>query len=269
LQPPRSPSPSGARRTQAPPLGDGLLEPSLGDASFADQGTVLALDNVQIDLPLARVGSRVLAGLVDYLLVLVLILLWSLAAFLLARSLGLQAGWGVAGWLLGLFAIDYGTFAAQELLFEGRTLGKRLFQLRVVARDGAAASSGAILVRNLVRTIDVMIGVPLMALDPLSRRLGDRLAGTLVVHERAAAELLLARLPAGWGAAEARVVESFLRRAEELEPEAQVQLGRRVEAWVDGRAPGFLPGAPGRDPLPRLRAGFGAAPVTASDEPVS
>jgi hypothetical protein len=33
-------------------------------------------------------------------------------------------------------------------------------------------------------------------------------------------------------------------------------LGRRLERWVDEQAPGFLPGAPGPDPMPRLWRGF-------------
>ena len=220
-------------------------------------GTVLSLDNVPVELPLARVGSRVLAAVLDYILLTFILLAWSVAVLALARGLQLRAGWGIAAWLLGGFALEYGYFAAQEVAFDGRTAGKRVFGLRVVARDGAAAGTGALLVRNIVRTIDLVVGVLLMALDPLSRRLGDRLAGTLVVHQRPAHdELVVARLPPHWGAAETQLVESYLRRARELEPAARFALGRRIERWIDDRAPGFLPGAPGPDPLPRLWNGF-------------
>ena len=220
-------------------------------------GTVLSLDNVPVELPLARVGSRVLAAVLDYLLLFFVLLAWSAVVIAFARGLGLRAGWGLGIWLLGGFALEYGYFAVQEIVSDGRTVGKRVFGLRVVARDGAAAGNGALLVRNLVRSVDLLVGVLLMALDPLSRRLGDRLAGTLVVHQRPVAdELVVARLPAGWGAAETQLVESYLRRARELEPAARLALGRRLERWVDERAPGFLPGAPGPDPLPRLWNGF-------------
>ena len=230
---------------------------SVHDDLAPELGTVLSLDNVPVELPLARVGSRVLAAVVDYLALAVVLLGWSGGMLALSSGLGLKTGWALGGWLLGLFALEYGYFALQEILLDGQTLGKRLFGLRVVARDGAAAGSGALLVRNLVRPIDVLFGVPLMAVDPLSRRLGDRLAGTLVVHQRpVVAEVVLARLPAGWGPAETQLVESYLRRAPELEPEARRALGRRLERWVDERAPGFLPGVPGPDPLPRLWRGF-------------
>lgn len=221
-------------------------------------GTVLSLDNVPVELPLARVGSRVLAAVLDYLLLFFILLAWSALVIALARGLGLRVGWGLGIWLLGGFALEYGYFAVQEVVFDGRTAGKRVFGLRVVARDGAAAGTAALLVRNIVRLIDLFVGVLLMALDPLSRRLGDRLAGTLVVHQRPTAhdELVVARLPPHWSAAETQLVESYLRRARELEPAARFALGRRIESWIDERAPGFLPGAPGPDPLPRLWNGF-------------
>ncbi|HEV8239822.1 MAG TPA: RDD family protein [Thermoanaerobaculia bacterium] len=222
-----------------------------------DLGTVLSLDNVPVELPLARVGSRVLAGVLDYFLLFLVLLAWSAGVLGLDMSLGLRPGWGIAVWLLGMFALEYGYFAAQEAAFDGRTVGKRVFGLRVVARDGAAAGTGALLVRNIVRSLDLLVGVLLMAIDPLSRRLGDRLAGTLVVHQRQASEeLVVARLPPGWSAAETQLVESYLRRARELEPQARLALGRRLERWIDDRAPGFLPGLPGPDPLPRLWNGF-------------
>ena len=57
-----------------------------------------------------------------------------------------------------------------------------------------------------MRTIDLVAGVPLMAIDPLSRRLGDRLGGTLVVHDRPLeAGPVLGRVPPGWGARELAV----------------------------------------------------------------
>jgi uncharacterized RDD family membrane protein YckC len=221
-------------------------------------GTVLSLDNVPVELPVARVGSRVLAGVIDYVLLTLLMVAWVVGAVALGASLGLRAGWAMAGVLLGIFALDYGYFALQEVLLSGQTLGKRLLRLRVVSRDGSAAGSGALLVRNLVRLLDVLVGVLLMAIDPLARRLGDRLAGTLVVHQQVAGnELMLARLPTGWGGEEARLVESLLRRAPELEPMARERLARRLERWVDERAPGFLPGSPGSDALARLWQGFG------------
>src|SRR4029079_14541688 len=98
-------------------------------------------------------------------------LAWSALVIALAFGLRLRPGWGIGIWLLGRFALEYGYFAVQEVVFDGRTFGKRVFGLRVVARDGAAAGNAALLVRNIVRLIDLLVRVLLMALRPLSRRL--------------------------------------------------------------------------------------------------
>jgi uncharacterized RDD family membrane protein YckC len=189
------------------------LEPrSLSDA------TVLALDNVPLELPIAGAGSRALAAFLDYLLVGVLILAWG-AACLAGAFAGPRAGWWMLGlFVIGFFLIEYGYFAGVEVARQGQTFGKWALGLRVVARDGGRAGNAALLIRNAVRTVDLLVGIPLMASDPLARRLGDRLAGTLVLHTHAPArQVVLGRVPQGWNAEEAAVLESFLRRAPELE----------------------------------------------------
>ena len=83
---------------------------------------------------------------------------------------------------------------------------------------------------------------PMILLDPLARRLGDRLAGTLVVHERPAEpEVVLARLPRGWSSAEAAIVESYLRRAGGLEPQRSEVLGHKLLLAMQRDDPEFLP----------------------------
>jgi hypothetical protein len=126
----------------------------------------------------------------------------------------------------------------------GRTLGKRALQLRVVTAEGGTPGAGALLIRNLVRTIDLVAGVPLMAIDPLSRRLGDRLGGTLAVHDRPLeAGPVLGRVPPGWGARELAVVESFLVRAGTLEDQALVRrMAERILGRIRLDAPDLLAG---------------------------
>jgi uncharacterized RDD family membrane protein YckC len=225
---------------------------------FAAPGEVVyGLDNVPLELPLARVGSRVLAAFLDYLLFAAVAVAWVLAALAVAAVADVGGGWAAAVVVLGLFLLEYGFFVGQEVAFGGQTLGKRAFSLRVVAADGSAAGTAALVVRNLVRVIDVLVGVPVMALDPLARRLGDRLGGTLVVHHRPRQpEVMLRRLPAGWGAEEARLVEAFLLRAGQLAAGDRALLAGRLARWVDRERPGFLP--PGREAEVRLAAGFAA-----------
>ncbi len=160
-------------------------------------------------------GSRTLAGSIDYFVLAVLLFIWLILwGFLFAR----RGTWMVALLVFGLFLLEWGYFAFSEIATGGRTLGKMAVKLRVVTAEGGSPSTGALLARNLVRSLDLVFGVPLMAIDPLSRRLGDRLVGTLVVHDRkVAAAPLIGRVPPGWGPRELAAVESFLVRARELE----------------------------------------------------
>jgi uncharacterized RDD family membrane protein YckC len=218
-----------------------------------DRESIRALDNIRLDLPVAGVGGRCLAGLVDGILLAVMWMLWLLLCSTLARW-GAH-GWGVAVAVAGIFLLEWGYFAGMEIATGGHTVGKRALGLRVVAADGAGASTGALLVRNLVRDMDYLVGVPLMAWDPLARRLGDRLAGTVVVHDRRRAPApLCGRVPDGWGAREVAIVESFLARAPQLaDPAARDGMARQLLARVERDAPSFVAGLDRGDPVRALR----------------
>jgi uncharacterized RDD family membrane protein YckC len=222
---------------------------------------VLGLDNAPLALPVAGVGSRVLAAFLDGLFQMLLQIAWLIASFAWAARSSAPDAWRFVLWAAGAFAIDWAYYAGSEIAMHGRTLGKKIVGLRVVAGTGGAASTGSLLTRNLLRTVDVLVGVPLMILDPLSRRLGDRLAGTVVVHDHAARdEPLLRRVPRGWQADDVAVVESLLRRAGDLEAARANAMAERVLERLEREEPGFLDGARGGDgPIPTLRRAFGVA----------
>lgn len=186
---------------------------------------ILGLDNVPLELPLAGAGSRSLAAFLDYfalsattLALLAIILFAYYALFDMTRNPN-QAWWVLGGITLGFFVLEYGYFAGCEILMDGQTLGKRAVGLRVVTRAGARPGAGAILIRNCVRTVDLLVGVLLMAMDPLGRRLGDRLAGTLVVRtgRKRQGAVTIERVPRGWQGREIAIAEGFLQRAPTLE----------------------------------------------------
>jgi uncharacterized RDD family membrane protein YckC len=92
--------------------------------------------------------------------------------------------------LIGVFLIISGVgsfvyYGFSELCLRGQTIGKRMSGIRVVRLDGFALDAGAILVRNIFRVID---HIPPLWLVPLlsksSQRLGDIVAGTVVVLDR-------------------------------------------------------------------------------------
>jgi len=215
----------------------GVPRPATGGAA----ASILALDNIRLELPVANIGSRCLAGVIDGCAVAVLLALWVLFCSVLA--LWVSGTWAVAAGVAGIFLVEWGYFAGMEIATGGRTLGKMALRLRAVTAAGSEAGAGALLVRNLVRDVDYLAGVPLMAIDPLARRLGDRLAGTLVVHEARAPAVLLGRVPPGWGAREVATVESFLLRAGELrDAAARDELARRLLSRVERDAPELLAG---------------------------
>lgn len=204
----------------------------------SEREAVLALDNIAVDLPIAGVGSRALAAALDYLVVTVLAFVLVMGTVMLMAVLDLGGGWAFAALILVLFLVDWGYFVAWEVFSRGRTLGKMAVYLRVVGQAGGTPSFASLVIRNLVRSIDIVVGVPLIATDGRGRRLGDRLAGTVVVHDRPPeTEVTLGQVPASWGAREVALAESFLLRATELEPERARLLGERLMQLIERDAP--------------------------------
>ncbi|HEX4953942.1 MAG TPA: RDD family protein [Thermoanaerobaculia bacterium] len=202
-----------------------------GGMGLLDPGVVLGIDNVALELPLASAGSRALAGLIDYL-----VLLLGLSVVLVAVALGLAAleletGWAVAVISILYFLIQWLYFFLFEWGTGGRTPGKMAVRLRVVGAQGGTPSAGALLVRTLLRPIDLLVGLLMIALDERARRLGDRLAGTQVVHApRPSDAWVLGRPPAAWTGREIELVESLLRRAPQMHPDVADELARRFIA---------------------------------------
>jgi uncharacterized RDD family membrane protein YckC len=91
----------------------------------------------------------------------------------------------ISAWVIsiGYFTILEGTI--------GATVGKLLMGLRVRGEDGTDAGFGAAFVRNLLRVIDAvpyalpyLLGAIFVWTSPTRQRLGDRIAKTVVIHQR-------------------------------------------------------------------------------------
>ncbi len=207
-------------------------------------GVVRSLDNVPIQLPLAGVATRGLAFALDSLLLGLLTALVFIVGLSFAGLFKEHSGWAWALVFLAAFLVQWGYFALSEVLMQGRTPGKAALKLRVVTTEGGMPPPGALVLRNLVRLIpDLFVGVFLMAADPLARRAGDRLAGTLVIHEgEERSPIALTRIPPGWGGAEVATVEAYLERAAILEAEVSWALGERIIRWLERDHPQMLEG---------------------------
>ncbi len=149
---------------------------------------------VVLTYSLAGVGSRVLAGLTDLaicmgaLLVLV-VAIASLSAGALSFSVDVGASWGIAIIVIVQFVLLWGYYVLFEGLMDGQTPGKRLHHLRVVRDGGYSVTFGVSAVRNLIRMLDMQpgflyfVGLTSLLFTRRGRRLGDLVAGTIVVRE--------------------------------------------------------------------------------------
>jgi uncharacterized RDD family membrane protein YckC len=217
---------------------------------------VLGLDNVPLEMPVASLGTRALAASIDYVLFGILLAGFFIAAIWVVSFAGLNDAWVFAGFILLFFVVEYGYFIGLEIAMQGQTPGKRVVGVRVVSRHAGRVDATSVVLRNLVRSVDMFVGVPFMAVDPLARRLGDRLAGTLVVHARRNApdELLLQRVPRGFGPAETSVLEEYLRRAAQLQPDRARHLAEQLVSRIDSVDPDYLRAQdPSLPPAERLR----------------
>jgi uncharacterized RDD family membrane protein YckC len=144
-------------------------------------------DHVILRYDLAGGGNRGFAALVDFLI--------ATAIFVGSFFLGQQALNLFGARVLSLsgvlvlvtFFITWCYFVLLEWLWQGQTVGKRMYGLRVIGEDGSPATFTAVLVRNLARIVDFLpgfyaVGLLSVIVTPRSQRLGDLAAGTYVVR---------------------------------------------------------------------------------------
>lgn len=223
---------------------------------YEDTVAIATPEGVELELALAGLGSRSVAGSVDLLLKFVLI--GAAAVALLGFSGG--GGLGAAVFTAASFAIYFGYDIAFEVLGGGRTPGKRANGLRVVGENGDPVGLRRSVTRNLLRLIDgpgtlYALGSIVILLTARSQRLGDLAAGTLVVRERRAADRVAAAAPtltAPAGAFDVSAITSnelftvrrFLERRIDLDDRARAGLAAQLAERLRPK----VVGAPAADP---------------------
>jgi uncharacterized RDD family membrane protein YckC len=112
-------------------------------------------EGIDLRLDLGGAGARAAAFSLDFFAMVLLLIVVTIAIALLA----LAAKAEILGilWLVGFFILRNFWFALFEMGGRGATPGKRLIGLRVVARDGARLTGGAVLARNAMREIEVFL----------------------------------------------------------------------------------------------------------------
>jgi uncharacterized RDD family membrane protein YckC len=168
----------------------------------ADELRIDTPEQVALEIPIAGIGSRFLAIIVDTLLqfagsiVATILLLFTgplVGTTLLHLPPSLVAFLPAIGVLI-VFCIYWGYFAFFEILWKGQTPGKRVAGIRVIKDSGRPIDAPSAILRNLLRAVDFLpamyaAGIICMILNRHSRRLGDLVAGTVVVHDRPPAHI--------------------------------------------------------------------------------
>ena len=156
-----------------------------------DKLTIDTPEQVHLEFVLAGLGSRFMAILLDTVIqfagFMVLVILSSIFLAVHIIPAGTST-WAVALWILVFFCVYWGYFAVFEVLWKGQTPGKRWAGIRVIKDSGRPINTFEAIARNLMRAVDSLpgmyaAGVVTMLLNRSNRRLGDFVAGTLVVHE--------------------------------------------------------------------------------------
>ena len=112
-------------------------------------------EGVDLQLELGSAGARAGAFMLDSLMIVTILILGTLGLVYIA--LASKAEWVAILWLLGFFVLRNGWFSLFEMGGRGATPGKRAMGLRVVARDGARLTGGAVIARNAMREIEVFL----------------------------------------------------------------------------------------------------------------
>jgi uncharacterized RDD family membrane protein YckC len=220
---------------------------------FDERLTIDTPEQITLELPLAGIGSRFLAVAFDTVLQAALAVTALIALAVWGRSTrgvpALLQQLGPAVTVLFLFCVYWGYFAAFEIAWSGRTPGKRLAGIRVIKESGQPINAYESIGRNVLRVVDFLplmyaLGVVVMMLNRHSRRIGDFVAGTVVVYEAPSAGAIPARYAVREGGAlsdasiarvtseEFQLVEAYLQRRFDLDPLVRDELSGRIAARV-------------------------------------
>ncbi|MEH7382187.1 RDD family protein [Bacillus sp. JJ1533] len=163
-----------------------------------EQTNIKTPEFVSIQFQIAGVGSRAAAFLLDTLIL-------SISSILILLTLLLILHGVSDFWLLGetffstpvaiaiilLFILNWGYFFLLEFFAGGRTIGKKVVGIRVIQENGHSITLLSSFIRNFLRIIDSLpasyfLGIIMIFFHSKHKRIGDLVAGTIVIHERRA-----------------------------------------------------------------------------------
>lgn len=221
--------------------------------TFDDRIGIRTPEGLEIELHLAGLGSRLVAALIDFVIVGIVLILAAFGMFGLADFLGSAMLAIGLGWLIMLLIL-LGYFVAFEVFADGRTPGKAMFSLRVLMDDGEPVGFGPSVVRNLLRLVDLFPALPILGpiailVSDKNQRIGDMAARTIVVrdvrrHHDEPAEVALDPRAARWdvtavAAQDMEVARRYLARRSQLSPDKREELVSGIASRLRARVPGI------------------------------
>jgi uncharacterized RDD family membrane protein YckC len=210
--------------------------------------TIDTPEQTALEYPIAGLGSRFLALLADtgiqIILAIFVIIGGSVVGLGVATFSDLGPQWVFAIVVFLLFLLNSGYFALFEIFWNGQTPGKRYAEVRVIKDDGRPIGAYEAIVRNALRLVDMLpamygIGLVSIFLSRQSKRLGDFVAGTVVVHEKtlegvrpyqgARIDETLPPIDASRVTLEEiQLIETFLNRRDSLEPVVRTNMAMQI-----------------------------------------
>lgn len=210
-------------------------------------------EQIALEFPLAGIGSRFLAMVVDSLLQILVFVVLSLVVYFSAsfwtNFATLHEIFAAILIFLVPFCIYWGYFACFEILWRGQTPGKLVAGIRVIHQTGRPMTTVETIGRNLLRGIDIMpppsyaVGLICMMCNGQSRRLGDFVAGTIVVHDKT-----IESVQTGWAAdtvavapaseaakltsEELVLIETYLSRRYDLDPAVRDTTAQQIAVMI-------------------------------------
>lgn len=216
---------------------------------------------VVLSYTIAGLGSRLYAALIDLLICVFLFFAVAIGIGILlpreriaaAVRSDSSAALAMAALVILQFAILWGYYLLFEGLGDGQTPGKRMLRLRAVRDGGFSVGFAASAVRNLMRIVDLqpvftyVVGIASIAFSKSGKRLGDMVAGTIVVREslvsQPVAESSVPATPspaisAQLSDAEFQLLDRWAARRNSLDAERRRQLTEQVARRLAHALPG-------------------------------
>lgn len=145
-----------------------------------DTVVIPTAQNIELEYPVASLGDRILATLIDFVVIASYLILVSSVLDLFDFEDGMEP--------VMMFCLipcyTYSLFS--ELFLNGQTLGKKAMKIQVLRMDGSQPTLSEYLVRWLIRIVDIwtlfgIVAIIAVAASRKGQRLGDMAAGTTVV----------------------------------------------------------------------------------------